>query len=35
MMADMGRDVIPEPATIVTIVLAAAGFYGIRRFFLV
>ncbi len=33
MMDDMGWDVIPEPATLVTLVLAAAGFYSIRRFF--
>ncbi|MCF7818266.1 MAG: PEP-CTERM sorting domain-containing protein [Kiritimatiellales bacterium] len=33
MMADMGWDVIPEPSTIVILILGSAGFYGIRRFF--
>lgn len=35
MMADMGWDVIPEPASMVVFVLGAAGFFGVRRFFLV
>lgn len=33
MMDDMGWEVIPEPATLVTLALSAAGLFGIRRFF--
>jgi len=35
MMDDMGWDVIPEPASLLCMALAAGGFLGIRRTFLV
>ncbi len=35
MMTDMGWDVIPEPSTLVILLMSGAGFLGIRRFFLI
>jgi hypothetical protein len=35
MMADMGWDVIPEPSTVVVMLLFGSGLLGIRRFFAV
>ena len=32
---DMGYTVIPEPASLIILVLGGAGFLAIRRFFLV